>query len=782
MRPDAMESLLQWLPPGEAHATEGGPAGGGCDEAVGHVGVVFVHGVGFQDAGQTFVDSVAPLIRLIREAGYPQYNPLPDPVIRGGSIAGTSLPFAEIAVPTVELDGAQHWILTEAWWASSFRPPNLATMLRWLGVEGGIARAARRLRWRPPVSQGPRTGGVSVWAGMWSEGVLLTAVGSLLLVGYAALRAVFTLLPIASLRSLTIGGIDRFMTGWAGDMCVMIQDEAQAGMIRARIAESIKALVGMGCTRVVIAAHSGGVVASYMTLADPANAELPVSRFITFGQGLSVAWRLFDISAATGSERARNVGTLLAHPLPDQVEWTDYFATDDPVPAGPIWAVDGPPTDNPPPEACRPVSGQSRDWSGTRISNRWELPRDHGEYFANDEQFLLPVARAIYETARPPDKIPLMKASESKHRASMRREQRVRVLHMWRLLTMGAAVLALFLSVAVGLIRAWAGHLEPLYQPVKPVVDALVTIWNQFGISKLFAPADPAQEAPLWQLSALGFMLWPAILGVVVWTLAPRWNDWRAAWPATSRHISIVTGAVSGVLLVAMTIALLIGIPGLVGVGLQTTPIWHNDVFQQVFRYRILEPVSEVGGPITGSLVMNLAITASVVAIAALIGLALWCLYRGLRGWTLGSAVLVVCFESLAVIALSSMVWALLVSHGFRVHAAGWLVIFIVAKLVQSIGVWRWNSWDEQERVEARSRWRDGSMRRRMGRAYDAFVFIALTTSLVVGAIALSVRPISEALFLGGGLVALGLLSVAVGVGVAQDTINYRSFARGLEP
>jgi hypothetical protein len=778
-----MKSLLEWLPSGEAHSAEAAPPGGSCDDAVAHVGVVFVHGVGFQDAGQTFVDAVAPLIRLIREAGYPQYDPLPDPVIRGGSIAGTTLPFAEIAVPTVELDGAQHWIVTEAWWASSFRPPNLATMLRWLGVEGGIARAARRLRWRPPVSQGPRTGGRSVWAGMWSERVLLTAVGSLLLVGYAALRAVFTVLPIASLRTLTIGGIDRFMTGWAGDMRVMIQDEAQAGMIRARIVESIQALVGMGCTRVVIAAHSGGVVASYMTLTDPANADLPVSRFITFGQGLSVAWRLLDISAETGSERAHSVGSFLAHPLPDHVEWTDYFATDDPVPAGPIWAEDGPATDSPPPGASRPVSSQSRDWSGTRIANRWELPRDHGEYFANDEQFLLPVARAIYDTARIAGAIPLMKSTASKQRASVRREQRVRVLHMWRLLTMGAAVLALFLSVAVGLIRAWAGHLEPLYQPVKPVVDALVTIWNQFGISKLFLPPEAAQEPPLWQVSALGFMLWPTILGVVVWTLAPRWNDWRGAWPAKSLHITIVTGAVSGVLLVAMTIALLIGIPGLVGVGLQTTPIWDNDTFQSVFRYGILEWATSVGGPIIGSLAMNLAITASVVAIAALIGLALWGLYRGLRRWTLGSAVLVVCFEFLAVVALSSLVWVLAVNHGFRVHAAGWLVIFIVAKLVQSIGVWRWNSWDEQERVEARSRWRDGATRRRMGRAYDSFVFIALSTSLVIGAIALSLRPISEAVFLGGGLIAVGLLGVAVGVGVAQDTLNYRSFSRsGVEP
>ena len=96
-----------------------------CDDAP-HIGVVFVHGVGFQEASDTFVGAVGPLIRLIREGGYPEFEPLPDPVVRGGLIPDTSLPYAELAVPTVEP-----------------MPPNIGSSRR----RGGRRRSARQA-WR----------------------------------------------------------------------------------------------------------------------------------------------------------------------------------------------------------------------------------------------------------------------------------------------------------------------------------------------------------------------------------------------------------------------------------------------------------------------------------------------------------------------------------------------------------------------------------------------------------------------------------------------------------
>ena len=274
------------------------------------------------------------------------------------------------------------------------------------------------------------------------ESVVLASLATLVLVIYGGLRAVFAILPITSLRDLTIGRIDRFMTGWAGDMRVMTSDEAQAGMIRARIVEAVEAVQKMGCDKVVVVAHSGGVVASYMTLADPANAHLPIVKLITFGQGLSIAWRLMDVSAAIDPDLARSRGGYLVRPLPKAIEWTDYFATDDPVPAGPIWTDYRGNAENPPRAASRPLSAQAKEWSGTRVSNRWQMPADHGGYFENDEQFLLPLVRSIYDAGRADGTMPLFRATDSKHKASVRREQRVRVLDIWRKVALSAGVLA----------------------------------------------------------------------------------------------------------------------------------------------------------------------------------------------------------------------------------------------------------------------------------------------------------------------------------------------------
>jgi hypothetical protein len=802
-----------------------------CDEATAHVGVVFVHGVGFQEASDTFVGAIGPLIRLIREAGYPQHEPLPDPVVRGGVIPGTTLPYSEIAVPTVELGAAQHWIVTEAWWASSFRPPSVGTMLAWLGGEGGIARAARRLGWRPPASRKPRPSKV-LGPTFISQSIVLGTAATLLLVIYAALRTVFSILPVQSIREMTIGKIDRFMTGWAGDMRVMTNDEAQAGIIRSRIVEAIEAVQKLGCDRVVVVAHSGGVVASYMTLTDPANTELPVKKLITFGQGLSIAWRLLDVSEATGAERARNTGGFLALPLPASIEWTDYFATDDPVPAGPIWTQYRKDQDNPPPEASRPISGQAAGWSGVRVSNRWQMPADHGEYFMNDEQFLLPLARSIFESGVQRGAATLFRATDSKRKASARREQRVRVLDMWRKLALGAGVLALFGSLAVSFFQHWqSGQPVGLYQPAQPVITAAISLWD--GLGFLDDPLVLGKTPPLWQATLVGYMLWPALIGGIVWTLVPRIRDWRSAWTSDSWPTDVGVGAVTLVLLAVMGLALLIGIPGLVGVGIISSPlskqIWFRDIFLDNGETGLFRGMAAIFGPGLASPLWGILMTVAGLALVALVAGTLYGAYRLLQSdrwlWRLGGAAVVAAafalivflwavvtdrtalglallafaavmvvllpgvfwqaaglaiFGSLTTLlvlgALACMVWALVGDVAFRINAVGWAVILVAATLLQRTGVWRWNAWDHQERMETRSRWRDGKRRRPLGRPFDITVLTMMATALFAGAISIALVPFDPG-WLMLGLLGIALMVIAIVLGGAQDAINGRALA-----
>jgi hypothetical protein len=768
--------------PGEARASQ---ARHHCDEASAHVGVVFVHGVGFQEASDTFVEAIGPLIRLIREGGYPEFEPLPDPVVRGGLVPGTTMPFAEVAVPTVELDSAQHWILTEAWWASSFRPPSVATMLGWLGGEGGIARAARRLGWRPPSSKHPRPSR-TLAPDFLSESIVLASIATLMLVIYAGLRSVFAILPISSLRELTIGRVDRFMTGWAGDMRVMTSDEAQAGMIRARIVEAIEAVQRMGCDRVVVVAHSGGVVASYMTLADPANATLPVVKLISFGQGLSIAWRLMDVSAETSAERALNLGGYLALPLPATIEWTDFFATDDPVPAGPIWTQYRADRENPPPDACWPLSGQAREWSGTRVANRWQMPDDHGEYFANDEQFLIPVARSIYDAGRSEGRVSLFRATDSKHKASVRREQRVRVLDIWRKLALAAGVLALFGSVTTSFVAHWlTGQSIGLYQPAQPVIEAGIGFWDGLGF---LTERLPGATPPLWQATLIGYLLWPVVIGAFVWTLVPRIGDWRTAWPKDDRHAHVGIGIVSVVLWAIMGIALIFGIPGLVGVGLSTSPVseqlWFREVFlDDGYGGGLYASLADRLGQAVAAPVWGVIMTVLGLVIVAMAVGVIYLTHKLLRSrtwrtrWRPAAIAIHTAFSGLLFVgALLCMLWALIADVGFRINAVGWLLILVVALLLQRIGVWRWNSWDRQERVVARSRWREGTRGRPLGRPFDISIFVLLGVSLMTGAASIALRPADPGWSM-LAVAAIGGIAISVALGAAQDAINERALA-----
>ena len=367
-----------------------------------------------------------------------------------------------------------------------------------------------------------------------------------------------------------------------------------------------------------------------------------------------------------------------------------------------------------------------------------------------------------------------------------------------------------------------------LGQPVQPVIDAAVGLWDALEFLK---GRLPGKTPPLWQASLVGYILWPTVIGAFVWTLAPRITDWRAAW---SREVRRVRGIrlVSVVPLAAMGIAFGIGIPGLVGVGIVTSPLSQHLRFREVFLTDgmgggLLAWLMSLFGRTWASPVWGIAMTGiSLVIVAATVGVVVvgYKMFRSNTAVTRLAGALVVAtagalvagtwahltdqaamppavvtfavmmavlafavisrpvavaihvaFTSLLIVAvLACMVWALIADPGFRITALGWLVILVVALAVQRIGVWRWNSWDHQERIESRSRWREGTRRRPLGRSFDISVFVLLGLSVLLGATAVALAVVDPRWWL-LGLPAIGAVAFSIALGAAQDAINERA-------
>ena len=334
-------------------------------------GVLFVHGIGTQPPAETFLDWSAPIVELLTDwraarDGAPSAVPastdrIDDPVWRAEfSLAAASPPYLEIVVPAHGGIPETTWVVTEAWWASDLRAPNLGRVIDYLRrrmrvVVSGIAQGYRS---RAPHLQGLATERNLLNAeqppmrwrlieeldhvqsrafGAKPVGWLVGGLGAVVLAGYDLLRRV----PIPVIQDFAARRmLDSFLVEWFGDLPVILDEPVQSANVRARVARSIELMLEDECDAIVIVAHSGGALVTFEMLLDPAYAHLRVDKLITLGQGLGLAWRLAadpDVQEITPGHRL--VGNL-ARARPG-LRWVDFWASYDPAPAGPLPARGG---------------------------------------------------------------------------------------------------------------------------------------------------------------------------------------------------------------------------------------------------------------------------------------------------------------------------------------------------------------------------------------------------------------------------------------------------------
>ncbi|MFI5258393.1 MAG: hypothetical protein ACHQ01_02105 [Candidatus Limnocylindrales bacterium] len=528
------------------------------------VGVVFVHGIGSQPACETFLDWSGSLVDLLSD-WRTAHGWAADPVRRCEyDLSGAKMPILEVEVPEYDGHPAQSWVMTEAWWAATTRAPGLSSMTSYMrralpGIIGGIRQSysLRAASWEQRRTQSRAF--ATAANGYVHSQLLLAAVpgrqrdwidmldraqreltilalgpalilGRLILLAYAPFRAI----PIKPLQNMAaLRSADNVLTRWLGELPDIINDPIQSANVRSRLVAAIRGLRAEGCGRIVLVAHSGGAIVSFTTLCDPAYMDVKVDKLVTLGEGLALAWRIEN--AYKGLPVSSRLAGDLSVLRPD-VRWSDFWSSYDPAPAGPIAA---------------PAGVSVADRSNPTV-NRMSILEDHGSYWDNDEEFLIPLLREIDAPAGVPEDSRFYRDDNLTTIRLAWRRRRVAVLALWRWIATLGAVIPVALATAAGLLGAAGVASFVGRQGPERLGAAFAGAWAQVpGHQLIQGPLDGLAQTASWPGAlplvgewAMGVVLIAMVFLVLSRIGVGRWEVWDMAERQAARRR--VPGNVSG--------------------------------------------------------------------------------------------------------------------------------------------------------------------------------------------------------------------------------------------
>ena len=221
----------------KSDASEKAPAGQWGDP---HKAVVFIHGVGSQERGDTLMDFVSPLVNWAR--GHKTANEeskwsssVNPPDLISYPREGQNRAFVRMKF------GDEHRIeLTEALWADAFRPLPSDLLIRWSLVFLTRMGFSNLFRYLGRVFKPWTIDAVPpIWLFEWLHSLLLVFVFPVVLVlGYAVIGVLWLtdIVPLPNVIPNTVAGalraISQFLTGSLGDIAVYMQDPAKRDAIR----------------------------------------------------------------------------------------------------------------------------------------------------------------------------------------------------------------------------------------------------------------------------------------------------------------------------------------------------------------------------------------------------------------------------------------------------------------------------------------------------------------------------------------------------------------------
>jgi hypothetical protein len=656
------------------------------DDHVPTTGVIFVHGIGSQKAGETLLQWSAPLIEVLTawKAWAAPSSAIRDPIRTSRIDFDGNNPRIVLDIPGVTVGGERfdphRWVLTEAWWAAKVAPPSLSTMTNWLGPRGGIGRIVDAI-----------LGNTSREAGLANTfrpfvTPFVAVLAGLVLTIYALIRGISLLIPIDDVRNAAIlQTFDNSLTGWFGDVRILLYDPAQSSNIRGNLAAAIRRFHEVDkVDHVIVMAHSGGVMVSYLTLVDPAFTDPNLDRvdkLITFGEGFNLAMVL--TSDSTGMFERLRTDVTDDHHRPTML-WRDFWGSHDPAPAGAVLCESlGPldPVTKKPVGAMRPTNINSR-----QVWNRRSLLDDHGSYFDNDEEFTLAVLREIDHPTGwgegpldqpPPSRFyptplpnPVVTEPPADHREARHRE-RVAILALMRQVAVASAI------GTITVVLAHATRLSELGKGLADIIAGIPVIHDVLAVPVQFLESMTIPNASVTVGNAtvtlagvvdtlgLGALQAIVLVSVVQLICAPVRAD--EAWASSNPRRRWFFGTeVAIALMLGVALAILAFAPGhpeLLGAGLIE---WSPG---------ILLTLATLAVGYLGTLAARLIPSLSRIYAGVAIG-----------------------------VFLAAMVCAILVMFrrpGLEHGELGYLVIWGAFILLYRLGLDRWNQWDRVERLAA---------------------------------------------------------------------------------
>lgn len=656
-------------------------------------GVVFVHGIGAQARAETLLGWARPIVAAVADWAVsrpPESDGQgwsSDRVVRSTiDFESSDLPIVTIRVPETVEEGrtfpAQIWKMTEARWAPDVEPPTLATMIDWCGPRGVVAAVVGRIADRAMASESrikeaavasgrdgsqrrqrpatvarlaaatrkPRRQAGRALAEMGLSAIVSVFV-SFGLLGYAIIRAIAGVTPFKPLQdALARISLDTFLTSWWGDVYVLLDDPVQAANIRGQVATSIANLRDEGCERIVVVAHSGGTIVSYMALSDPA-LEATADTLVTHGQAIGMG-RLIHHDEG---DAPTSPGVRIRQGAPLRItRWRDFHATHDPAPAGRLREAD---------PASPPAPGVV--FADTEVWNRMSIADDHGTYFTNDEEFVEPLLSEIELAGRPgaPSRFQADRAARID-----RRQQRVFVLALWRRLMFVVPLVALmtaFLTPSEGLI--------PELSDVAGSILAFIPGGSELtdGLAELLPAAGPD-----WFLTAAASLFAVLYMLGIIQAILPIGR--REIWSGWRRAVFVFLDA--GIFFVGLAVA----------VGARALAVHDTG-----------GGVSSLADRLGDAPLRN----GFVIVALMFLALALEPLRRALddagERWPIVIRLLVV-LGALAIVVVA--VGGVLLDANIRRIVAGTVVALAIYQVLARVGAWRWARWDESERLIARRR------------------------------------------------------------------------------
>ncbi len=247
------------------------------------LGILLVHGIGTQPAGDTITRWGDVLVKTITQASN---GSVVATVERAGKeLEGGDGERTEARLRLEHEGKTDHWLLSEGWWAESFLAPTYFELVSWSlrALPWALTSHIAQRYWLAKSGHTPKWFAATLALVKLFLGLLLAP----LLVLALVVVAVVGLLPIPAVRGALLSA-QRVFTATVGDSLVFVESPVRAALIKTRILEGLEGLQ-QRCDRTVVVAHSQGAAVALEALGGIAGVNEPPARqpdtLITFGAG-----------------------------------------------------------------------------------------------------------------------------------------------------------------------------------------------------------------------------------------------------------------------------------------------------------------------------------------------------------------------------------------------------------------------------------------------------------------------------------------------------------------